>query len=156
MSLDGFRGAAGIQYGLNVRGAAAKKQAAAPAAAAAKPKAAVAAVFSVDSDDELEGLDPKAAANALLARQQKTLAEARKVRARISRSRAPRLPARSRFSCSRLCSGASGGDRCACRRPEATPSHAHVARGVRRRRTCTPRRWRRTRTRSTMTACTTT
>ena len=71
MSLTGFSGAAGIKYGLNVRGP--KK----PAGALPRPTLAAFAAPSDDEcdDDDDDGGDGRVGANAQIARQQQKAAQ---------------------------------------------------------------------------------
>ena len=74
MSLTGFAGAAGIKYGLNVRGP--KKPGTAPRPALA----AFAAPSDDEGDDDDDGGDGRAGANAQIARQQQRARDSQKVR----------------------------------------------------------------------------
>ena len=69
MSLTGFSGAAGIKYGLNVRGP--KK----PAGAVPRPTLAAFAAPSDDEGDDDDGGDGRVGANAQIARQQQKAAQ---------------------------------------------------------------------------------
>lgn len=84
MSLQGFAGAAGIKYGLNVRGPPKK-----PGAAAPRP---VPSAFAApDDDDDLDADDARAGANAQLLRQQQRQRESQKARPRaLQRALPPR------------------------------------------------------------------
>ena len=76
MSLTGFSGAAGIKYGLNVRGPNAKKPLAAP-----RPTLAAFAAPSDDEGEDDDGGDGRVGANAQIARQQQRARDSQKVRA---------------------------------------------------------------------------
>ena len=79
MSLTGFSGAAGIKYGLNVRGPNTKKPLAAP-----RPTLAAFAAPSDDEGDD-DGGDGRVGANAQIARQQQRARDSQKVRRAVSR-----------------------------------------------------------------------
>ena len=80
MSLTGFSGAAGIKYGLNVRGP--KK----PGVAAPRPAlAAFAAPSDDDEGEDDDGGDGRAGANAQIARQQARARDSQKVRRGVAR-----------------------------------------------------------------------
>ena len=85
MSLTGFSGAAGIKYGLNVRGPNAKK----PGLAAPRPTLAAFAAPSDDEGEDDDGGDGRAGANAQIARQQQRARDSQKVRTAQQRARNP-------------------------------------------------------------------
>jgi hypothetical protein len=83
MSLTGFAGAAGIKYGLNVRGP--KK----PGTAPRPVLAAFAAPSDDEGDDDDDGGDGRAGANAQIARQQQRARDSQKVRRCAVQARNP-------------------------------------------------------------------
>jgi hypothetical protein len=86
MSLHGFSGAAGIKYGLNVRGP--KK----PAGALPRPALAAFAPPSDEDEDEDAAGDGRAGANAQILRQQQRQRESQKARRKRLRCANPTQP----------------------------------------------------------------